>query len=118
VSELRPAPNGHPIKLVRDRTPTIVNPSREPGKLFYADFDGDVLPWLKKKLGEEVAEYLVDGGASELLDVLAVLDGLALQHGTTLSAMIDELRAEPRGSMTGGVMMYGLHPEFDLERRG
>jgi hypothetical protein len=41
VSALQPAPGGYPIKLVRDRTPAIINASGEPGALFY---DADDLP--------------------------------------------------------------------------
>lgn len=35
MPELEPAPEGYPIKLVRDRTAQIVNPSGKPGDLWY-----------------------------------------------------------------------------------
>jgi len=115
VTELRPAPNGYPIKLVRDNTPRIINGSGEPGELFYGEIpdDRDRQRWLKKKLAEEVAEYLLEGGLEELIDIYAVVESLAQWHG------IRDLRRiahnDPRGLFDSGMMMYGRHPEFDKE---
>jgi predicted house-cleaning noncanonical NTP pyrophosphatase (MazG superfamily) len=112
VAELTPAPGGYPIKLVRDKTAKIVNPSGVPGQLWYGKAPlADRERFLKLKLAEEVGEYLVDGGAEELADVYAVVRALfALQHIYELDALVS---ADPRGGFLDGVMMYGRHDEFD-----
>jgi predicted house-cleaning noncanonical NTP pyrophosphatase (MazG superfamily) len=112
-SMLTPAPAGYPIKIVRDNTPEILNHTGEPGALWYGPTDEDLGRLLRLKLAEETGEYLVDGGLGELRDVLAVIEGLAHQHGTTLDGLIDLLRQDSRGGFLKGVMMYGHHPEFD-----
>lgn len=112
---LAPAPEGYPIKLVRDHTAAILNGSGEPGALWYAPAKGDRARLLRLKLSEELGEYLVDGGWGELRDLLAVVEALAGEHGATLDDLIAALRADPRGGFADGVMMYGHHPEFDGE---
>lgn len=111
-----PAPDGYPIKLVRDGTPQILNASGEPGDLFYST-DGRASAerwrWLKLKLSEEVGEYLVDGGSDELVDVIAVIDALASAHGCSLAELVDRFESSERGGFRHGVMMYGRHEEFD-----
>lgn len=114
MSELRPAPRGYPIKLVRDKTPEIINSTGVPGALWYAPLEEGQVEWLLKKLTEELGEYLIDGGWDELRDLLAVVDALAQQaHASTLPDLIEAMRADPRGGFERGVMMYGRHPEFD-----
>lgn len=114
MGELTPAPKGYPIKLVRDRTPQIINSSEEPGALFYGVVSlKEATPWLRKKLMEEVAEYLVEPGLDELADVFAVLEGLAVAHGTSIVQLQARAAADARGGFFQGVMMYGHHPEFD-----
>jgi predicted house-cleaning noncanonical NTP pyrophosphatase (MazG superfamily) len=113
MSPVTPHPGGYPIKLVRDNTAGIVNPSGEPGELFYGPLNGELLPWLRKKLGEETTEFLVDGGISELSQVLSVVDALATQLGTTLDELIQMFLQDPRGGFSKGIMMYGRHPEYD-----
>ena len=113
---LTPAPKGYPIKIVRDRTPEIINKTREPGKLWYERapeglFDPKLLKALRQKLIEEVGEYLLGGSTNELVDVYAVIIGLAYQHGIN---NIDRMyHDDPRGGFFDGVMMYGRHKEFD-----
>jgi predicted house-cleaning noncanonical NTP pyrophosphatase (MazG superfamily) len=118
MSPLIPAPDGYPIKIVRDRTPEVVNASGEPGTLFYGEFPGSKAEhhaWLRRKLIEEAAEYCEGRTLSELCDVLAVIEGLAYLHGTNLDGLVPTMRADVRGGFTEGVMMYGHHPEFDGE---
>lgn len=110
---MKPAPNGYAIKLVRDRTATIINASGEPGELWYGDSGEDVTRLLRLKLAEEVGEYLVDGGRSELRDVLAVIEALCDRHDATLEGEITLMRADPRGGFLTGQVMYGRHKEFD-----
>lgn len=110
MAKQTPKPNGHPIKLVRDKTPDIINDTGTPGDLFYREFDGDIEPWLKKKLGEEVTEFLVDGGDDELRDVFDVVVALLELKGYNIH---DLPNSDPRGGFALGVMMYGYHKEFD-----
>lgn len=114
MSDLTPAPNGYPIKLVRDGTPQIINTSGDPGELFYDHLKPDERArWLKRKLIEEAAEYLESGEIEELVDVLAVVEGLAATHDLTLADLIVRKNADPRGGFLLGVIMRGYHPEFD-----
>lgn len=111
---LVPAPDGHPIKLVRDNTAAIINTSGEPGALFYAPSPPDPdNRWLRKKLLEEVAEYVVDGGLPELRDVFVVVLALAEAEGSGLVGLMRMMEEDPRGGFSRRVMMYGHHPEFD-----
>lgn len=111
--DLKPAKDGYPIKLVRDRTAEIINTSGEPGDLFYGGTKGDIMRWLKLKLAEELGEYLVDGGIDELGDVLAVIEALAIQHGSSIYSLMERVQGDPRGGFHDAVMMYGRHEEFD-----
>jgi predicted house-cleaning noncanonical NTP pyrophosphatase (MazG superfamily) len=111
--DLKPAPTGYPIKLVRDGTPEVLNGSGEPGELFYGPLRGDRMRWLRLKLAEEAGEYLVDGGIEELADVLAVVTALSEAHGVRFSELLARAAQHPRGGFADAVMMYGRHPEFD-----
>jgi predicted house-cleaning noncanonical NTP pyrophosphatase (MazG superfamily) len=114
MSHLTPKPAGHPIKLVRDRTPQVINASGVPGTLFYESIPVDErLPWLQRKLGEELTEYLVDPGPEELCDVYAVVRALGYLHGLKLADLEIALEDDPRGGFRNGIMMYGHHAEFD-----
>jgi predicted house-cleaning noncanonical NTP pyrophosphatase (MazG superfamily) len=111
---MKPHAKGYPIKIVRDRTPEIINSTGEPGDLFYGCVPPEERPsWLRRKLIEEAAEYVEDRRLDELSQVLCVVEGLAATHGLTLDYLIDVMRADPRGGFLEGVMMYGLHPEYD-----
>ena len=111
---LKPRPEGYPIKLVRDFTPEIINNTGEPGELFYAEPPKElVIPFLKRKLSEEVTEYLIDGGVDELSDILAVVVALAREHG--VNDLDRVMRDDPRGGFYRPVMMLGRHKEFDLQ---
>jgi predicted house-cleaning noncanonical NTP pyrophosphatase (MazG superfamily) len=114
VSELTPAPNGYPIKLVYDGTASIINSTGEPGALFYGSIPAGERPvWLRRKLIEETAEYVESRGVAELGDVLAVVEGLAATHGLTLEELTAKRREDPRAGLLAGQMMYGYHEEFD-----
>lgn len=119
MTDLRPAPKGYPIKLVRDKTPDILNGTGKPGELFYDNLPpDDVAPWLRMKLMEEAAEYLVAPAVDELADVLAVVQGLARCHGLNFHELCNVADRDPRGGFLTGRMMRGRHPEFDGSSNG
>jgi predicted house-cleaning noncanonical NTP pyrophosphatase (MazG superfamily) len=117
MSPLTPAPKGYPIKIVRDGTAAIVNPSGEPGDLWYdtppAESEEEIVRLLRLKLSEEVGEYLIDGTLDELADVLAVIEALAVYEGSNLKGLTAKMQDDPRGGFLKAVMMYGRHPEYD-----
>lgn len=91
--DLEPAPDGYPIKLVRDLTAITINFSGQPGDLFYAPLHvgDDHGRWLRRKLIEEVAEYVEGRTLSELCDVLAVVKALGGRcHKRTMSELVRE----------------------------
>jgi predicted house-cleaning noncanonical NTP pyrophosphatase (MazG superfamily) len=111
VSGLIPAPTGYPIKLVRDRTPDVLNASGKPGDLWYGDCPPERVGYfLRLKLAEEVGEFLVGGEANELADVLAVVYALANHEGWPIEQIEHK---HPRGGFAHAVMMFGRHDEFD-----
>jgi predicted house-cleaning noncanonical NTP pyrophosphatase (MazG superfamily) len=113
MTDLTPAPNGYPIKLVRDKTTDIIG---DEGRLFYDRISfTESVPWLRKKLVEEVAEYIVAPAEDELADVLAVVQALAHVHGKDLTTLTALMNADPRGGFFTGRMMRGHHPNFDGE---
>lgn len=112
MTELKPRPDGYPIKLVRDGTPGIINSTGEPGDLFYEILEDrkEYMEALYRKLGEEVTEFLLTKGAEELVDVYEVVRTIGNAYGVELEWAADQ---DPRGGFKFGVMMYGRHPEFD-----
>lgn len=115
MTSLIPAPKGYLIKLVRDRTPNVVNATGEPGDLFYALVGSDQhARLLRDKLNEEAHEYVEERRVDELCDALAVVEGLAVVvHGISLEALTTRMRQDERGGFLAGMGMYGYHKEFD-----
>jgi len=112
--DLPPAPDGYPIKLVRDGTQAKLNPTGEPGDLWYGPCPPErVDRFLRLKLAEEVGEFLVDGSANELADVLAVIYAISERHGWNVT---DLAANHPRGGFYNHVMMFGRHDEYDRPR--
>lgn len=113
---LTPHPDGYPIKIVRDRTAEIVNPSGDPGELFYGPLlEGESrAKWLTRKLGEEAIEYVQEPGVGELVQVLQVVMALASEHDDlNFDKLITLAMTDKRGGFFDCVMMYGRHPEYD-----
>lgn len=117
---MKSEPKAYPIKLVRDGTPDIVNASGKPGSLLFAGASPSARhALLQKKLMEEVAEYLVDGGVDELRDVLFVVAQLARsRHHVSLGELVNSMGADPRGGFSRFIVMVGLHGEYDREEGG
>lgn len=114
MTDLKPEPTGYAIKLVRDKTPDLINSSGESGALFYAKTGKGNTDLLCKKLMEEVAEYLISRGDDELMDIMAVVEALAICHEwKSAEDFLYDSQADKRGGFLEGVVMYGYHPEFD-----
>lgn len=110
---LTPAPDGYPLKIIRDKTTDIIG---DKGQLLYGYISTDpetLRPWLLRKLGEEVTEYMIEPGANELKDVLGVVAALAKLHGLSIEQLLNQHYLDPRGGFLNGRMMLGYHPEFD-----
>jgi predicted house-cleaning noncanonical NTP pyrophosphatase (MazG superfamily) len=110
---LTPAPDGYPLKIIRDNTTDIIG---DKGELLYGYISTDpetLRPWLLKKLAEEVMEYVLQPGVDALADIYAVLAGLAKLHGMHRWQLQDMLDDEKRGGFFEGRMMLGYHAEFD-----
>ena len=71
-------------KLVRDKIPQIIQ-SRKKSCTFRKLDEQSYLLELRKKLTEEVNEYLEDPCKEELADILEVIDALAQTKGLTFS---------------------------------
>lgn len=110
--------DGYPIKLVRDRVSDI---DTSEGITYRRVIDpAEHIELLKIKLGEEVAEYLVSGRLSELVDVfeavrcLAVVDGELGPDPGQAEAALQRLAFEKRlerGGFEGGTVMVTVEPE-------
>lgn len=70
------------VKVVRDKIPQYL-PEDETGVEYRPIDDRETFEKeLMKKLGEEVAEYLISGDITELADVVAVAEAIAFHlHG-------------------------------------
>jgi predicted house-cleaning noncanonical NTP pyrophosphatase (MazG superfamily) len=96
------------IKLVRDRIDLHLEGRH--GHVVYRPLPPEmVVPELRKKLAEEVAEYLIDPSVAELADVLTVVNALAavdlrVDAGVVQQAAND--KAESRGAFLEGLGMW------------
>lgn len=85
-------------KLVRDNLPEIIQEQGET-PIFHTLDDGDFEACLKKKLLEEVNEFINDSNLDELSDILEVLEALSNLYGWTDGEIQKSRRdkAESRG---------------------
>ena len=70
-------------KLVRDNIPEIINKQGETPYVSVLD-DKQYNTELRKKLKEEVREYLVSEEIEELADIIEVIEALAKHKGCSL----------------------------------
>lgn len=114
MTDLAPHADGYPVKLVRDGTTDVIG---EHGTVFYGNLPpSEREPWLRRKLIEEVAEYVADPSLGELADVYAVVEGLAYAAGYHVDDLRAMLEADRRGGFLEGRIMLAHHPEFDGPR--
>jgi predicted house-cleaning noncanonical NTP pyrophosphatase (MazG superfamily) len=114
---VRPHPEGYPVKLVRDRAGALLAPTGDPPPtLTYRPLPwAERRAWLRKKLGEEVLEYLAEPSVEELAHVYLALEAAARTHGVgmgSIKILADRDKRE-RGGFEGCVAMYAHHPEYD-----
>ena len=67
-------------KLVRDKIPQIIRETGAEPLVRVAD-EAEYVQLLRRKLLEEVGEFLDSGATEELADILEVVLALASQHG-------------------------------------
>jgi len=93
-------------KLVRDRIPEIIEANGHKCEVRILS-EAEYVLELKKKLQEEVAEYLEEGSIEELADILEVLHSLTVASGSSIQS-VEEIRlnkASERGSFDNKVFL-------------
>ena len=85
-------------KLVRDNIPEIIKNQGETPLISVLD-DDSYNAELRKKLNEEVAEYLESEEIEELADIIEVIEALANHKGSTLEGLLEikEKKAKKNG---------------------
>ena len=93
-------------KLVRDRIPEIIESAGKKAVTRIAE-DAEYLSYLRRKLSEEVDEYMASGDVEELADILEVISALGRQAGVPLSKLIDiaDDKRRARGGFDGRVLL-------------
>ena len=96
-------------KLVRDKIPQIIQSRRKFCTFRKLDKKSYLLE-LRKKLSEEVKEYLEDPCKEELADIIEVIDALAQSEGFTLPDIlkIKERKKEERGGFTDRLFLESV----------
>jgi predicted house-cleaning noncanonical NTP pyrophosphatase (MazG superfamily) len=91
-------------KLVRDRIPEIIESKGQTAVTRILDGDS-FFEALKRKLSEEVKEYLETGSIEELADILEVVFTLSSHQGYTPDKLeaIRQSKCQERGGFSGRV---------------
>jgi predicted house-cleaning noncanonical NTP pyrophosphatase (MazG superfamily) len=98
------------MKLVRDRIPEIIYANGEIACLSIVD-DGAYHILLRRKLEEEVHEYLESESVEELADILEVLYALASCNGLNEDELerLRQAKADDRGRFLERIVLHGSH---------
>lgn len=111
-----PNPNRKINKLVRDRIPDIIREGGETPVVKTIVDDHDFIQELKRKLLEEVSEFLdSDNSAEEIADMWEVLNALTYALGLNRQS-IEDLRAhkqKERGGFRNRVFLERVDPGED-----
>lgn len=97
-------------KIVRDRIPEVIEAAGQHARYELVDRE-TALEGLKRKLSEELAEYLESGSLEEMADLLEVMHGVAYHSGVSwqeLEAVRLAKRAE-RGGFECGVRLLEVN---------
>lgn len=103
-------------KIVRDRIPEVIEAAGQRAKYELVDREA-ALAGLKRKLSEEVAEYLESGELEELADLLEVIHGIAYHSGVSW-AELDGIRLakrDGRGGFERGVRLLEVSDQRDRQ---
>lgn len=96
-------------KLVRDKIPEICEDNGQ--KALYSVLNTEEYKaFLRKKLLEEVQEYLESEASEELADILEVVDALAMVKGKSFMDIIKikEEKAAARGSFSKRIFLEAV----------
>lgn len=95
-------------KLVRDKIPQIIEASGK--KAVVKQAGDDYQDYLKKKLQEEVDEYLESDDPGELADILEVIKALGSAHGISLETILEmaQGKREARGGFEEGIVLVSI----------
>ncbi len=99
-------------KLIRDKIPGIIESKGKQCKVEVMD-DEEFALYLKKKLQEEVDEFLESGEVDELVDVLEVMRAILELEGVTVGEF-EEMRREKaaeRGGFEKRLKLLGVWGE-------
>lgn len=93
-------------KLVRDKIPEIIEGSNRKCETVILDQE-QYTQELKKKLMEEIQEYLEAQNIEELADILEVVFALAKVHGTTEQELLTvrDQKLEERGGFDNRIFL-------------
>jgi len=93
-------------KLVRDRIPEIIESSGKRAVTRVAE-GAEYLHYLRRKLSEEVDEYMASEDAEELADILEVVSALGRQAGVPLSRLIEiaDDKRQARGGFDSRILL-------------
>lgn len=81
------------MKLVRDNIPAICKENGQTSEARILD-NIEYTSELRKKLKEEVNEYLLSTELEELADIIEVIEALAENQGSSLEAVLDIKQAK------------------------
>lgn len=100
-------------KLIRDKIPKIITENGQRATIKTLS-DDEFVKELEKKLQEEVAEYLLDKTADELVDILEVVYTLGVQLDYTPESL-ERLRmekAQARGGFSEKLLLMSVDDNF------
>lgn len=91
-------------KLVRDKIPELICDAMP---IVHVADDVEYEAALRRKLQEEMDEFLADPSAEEAADVLEVMHALCALHGVDLSTLEDvrQKKVNERGGFSGRVIL-------------
>ena len=99
----------HINKLVRDNIPSLCEKNNQIPEVRILDSDNYAAA-LKRKLEEEVEEYLTDNNIEELADIIEVVEALAENQGASLKDVmaIKERKRNKNGAFKNRIYLISV----------